>query len=174
MSTSLGSFIRERRQELGLTQEQLADRIGASVRQAEVSRLENDRIILPRRQRLELLAAALDVSLGELLTRSGWMKEGDALPQDDLEQEPDPVSWNGPVPDEIEGLTLPELVAMLERISDAQDQLIVATIALEAARKSVSSEMQSELGEAPQAAGAEVQPPIGMIDDWETHAEFSA
>ena len=34
MPVRLGNFIRERRQELGLTQEQLAQRIGDTVRQA--------------------------------------------------------------------------------------------------------------------------------------------
>jgi transcriptional regulator with XRE-family HTH domain len=40
MSTSLGAFIRERRHQLGLSQEELAERIGNTMRQAEVSRLE--------------------------------------------------------------------------------------------------------------------------------------
>jgi transcriptional regulator with XRE-family HTH domain len=69
---TLGKFIQRRRMELGLTQEQLAERIGSGVRQSEISRLEHDRISLPRRQRLEQIALALDVSLGQLLARSGW------------------------------------------------------------------------------------------------------
>ena len=79
MSQSLGTFIRERRQDLGLTQEELAERIGGSVRQADVSRLETNRIALPRRERLEAIAAALEVSLGELLLRTGWMQKADGL-----------------------------------------------------------------------------------------------
>lgn len=69
---SLGKTIFDRRRELGLTQEQLAERIGDGVRQAEVSRLEHDRIGLPRQRRLFQLAAALQLSPGELLVRSGW------------------------------------------------------------------------------------------------------
>jgi len=69
---TLGQVIRSRRQELGLTQEQLAERIGGGVRQAEVSRLESDRVVLPRRQRLERIAAALQIPLGTLLARAGW------------------------------------------------------------------------------------------------------
>ncbi|HYI25848.1 MAG TPA: helix-turn-helix domain-containing protein [Thermomicrobiales bacterium] len=69
---TLGAFIRRRRIELGLTQESLAEMVGGGVRQAEISRLEHDRVTLPRRQRLEQIAAALDVPLGELLVRSGW------------------------------------------------------------------------------------------------------
>jgi transcriptional regulator with XRE-family HTH domain len=72
MSTSLGQRIRERRLELGLTQEALAERIGGGVRQAEVSRLEHDRVVLPRRQRLEHIARALEMPLGTLLAESGW------------------------------------------------------------------------------------------------------
>ncbi len=69
---TLGAFIRRRRLELGLTQEALADLIGDNTRQADVSRLENDRVTLPRRNRLEAIARALQVSPGELLARSGW------------------------------------------------------------------------------------------------------
>ena len=79
MPRSLGTFIRERRQDLGLTQEDLAARVGGSVRQAEISRLESGRIALPRRERLEAIANALDISIGELLVRSGWMSAGDRL-----------------------------------------------------------------------------------------------
>jgi len=57
---------------LGLTQEALAERIGEGMRQAEVSRLESGRVTLPRRERLERIAAALDIPVGELLARSGW------------------------------------------------------------------------------------------------------
>jgi transcriptional regulator with XRE-family HTH domain len=56
--------------------------VGEGVRQAEISRLENDRIVLPRRQRLEQIAAALDVPIGVLLARSGWVgaEEIDSMP----------------------------------------------------------------------------------------------
>jgi transcriptional regulator with XRE-family HTH domain len=69
---TLGAFIRRRRQELGLTQEALADLIGDNTRQADISRLENDRVTLPRRARLDAIARALQVSPGELLAKSGW------------------------------------------------------------------------------------------------------
>jgi transcriptional regulator with XRE-family HTH domain len=69
---SLGMVIRDRRRDLGLTQEQLAQRIGGGVRQAEVSRLESDRVTLPRRARLERIAAALELPIGELLASAGW------------------------------------------------------------------------------------------------------
>ncbi len=73
MEKTLGQFIRERRMDLGLTQEQLAERVGEGVRQAEISRLEQDRVTLPRRSRMEAIAAALDVSVGDLLVTTGWI-----------------------------------------------------------------------------------------------------
>lgn len=75
MPKTLGALIRERRQKLGLTQEQLAKRVGEGVRQAEISRLEHDRVSLPRRERLERIAASLDLSIGDLLVLTGWMAD---------------------------------------------------------------------------------------------------
>jgi transcriptional regulator with XRE-family HTH domain len=72
---SLGTTIRMRRRELGLSQDELAERIrifGVSVRQTEISRIELDKVTLPGQDRLEAIAQALDLSLGELLSRSGW------------------------------------------------------------------------------------------------------
>lgn len=71
-SPTLGLIIRQRRVELGLTQEELAERVGNGVRQAEISRLEHDRVALPRRKRLEQIATALEIPVGTLLARSGW------------------------------------------------------------------------------------------------------
>ena len=72
---TLGATIRARRIELGWSQEELAERISGPdglVRQSEISRLELDKVGLPRRARLERIAAALGLPLGELLVRSGW------------------------------------------------------------------------------------------------------
>ena len=73
---TLGEAIRIRRRELGLSQEDLARRIAdhgdAAFRQSDVSRLERGKVTLPRRERLEHIAAVLGLSLGELLARSGW------------------------------------------------------------------------------------------------------
>jgi transcriptional regulator with XRE-family HTH domain len=73
---SLGQIIRARRAALGLSQEMLAARVrdlGGDITQADVSRIELGRVELPRRRRLERLASALGLSLGELLEASGWM-----------------------------------------------------------------------------------------------------
>ena len=72
---TLGEAIRARRLELGWSQEQLAARIndaGDDCHQSDVSRLERGKVGLPRRARLERIAVALDLPLGELLARSGW------------------------------------------------------------------------------------------------------
>jgi len=70
---TLGQVIQKRRTELNLTQEELAERVGDGIRQAGISRLEHDRIGLPRRERLARIAKALDLPLGVLLVQSGWM-----------------------------------------------------------------------------------------------------
>ncbi|MBA2470151.1 MAG: hypothetical protein H0V37_12165 [Chloroflexia bacterium] len=42
------------------------------MRQSDVSRLERDQVTLPRHSRLAHIAAALDLTMGELLARAGW------------------------------------------------------------------------------------------------------
>jgi transcriptional regulator with XRE-family HTH domain len=69
---SLGQAIRARRQALGLTQEELAARVGEGVQQSDISRLERDKISLPHAARLRALARALALSPGELLVCAGW------------------------------------------------------------------------------------------------------
>jgi transcriptional regulator with XRE-family HTH domain len=77
-SEGLGNFVRQRRMDLGLTQEQLAELVGQNVTQAEISRLERGYVVLPRRDRLDALATALQVSLGMLLIQSGWLSDDEA------------------------------------------------------------------------------------------------
>ena len=70
---TLGAVIRARRQDLGWSQEELARRVcvdGHDVRQSDVSRLERGKVVLPRRERLERIATALGLPLGELLGRA--------------------------------------------------------------------------------------------------------
>jgi transcriptional regulator with XRE-family HTH domain len=73
MKPTLGHLIQQRRKELNLTQEELAQRVGDGVRQSDISRLEHDKVVLPRRGRLERIASALDLPVGTLLVQSGWM-----------------------------------------------------------------------------------------------------
>jgi transcriptional regulator with XRE-family HTH domain len=72
----LGNYIRQRREELGLSQEGLAERVGGSYGQSEISRLECGHIELPRLGTLVSLAAALEVPVGNLLIASGWCDDG--------------------------------------------------------------------------------------------------
>jgi transcriptional regulator with XRE-family HTH domain len=80
---TLGEAIRLRRAELGLTQEELAERIGEEVRQSDISRLERGKIGLPRAERLARIAEALDLPMGELLARSGWAGADEAFVETD-------------------------------------------------------------------------------------------
>ncbi len=93
MDKTLGQFIRGTRMAMGLTQQQLAARVGEGIRQSDISRLEQDKIEFPRRERLEAIAVALDVTLGDLLIATGWLEiEHAALIeqiQDDEEPDPD-------------------------------------------------------------------------------------
>lgn len=163
MPVSLGTFIRERRQDLGLTQEQLAERIGGKIRQAEISRLEQDRITLPRRARMIAIAAALEVSLGELLVRTGWMDE-DLLGESSEGEEnalPVETAWEVLVPNELDDLPLPQLVLLLERIGEAEDEVTAAGIVLDTARKSVTAELRNQVDDA-ESPELESSPPVAI------------
>ena len=119
---TLGKFIQRRRVELGLTQEQLADRIGIGVRQSEVSRLEHDRISLPRRQRLEQIALALDVSLGELLARSGWAEAEQEFSED---PKPQPAAPDGVAkPADYDAMALAEAIARAEALIENSGAIV--------------------------------------------------
>ena len=72
---TLGTAIRSRRRELGMTQQDLAtlvNRGGDDMRQSDVSRLERGHVTLPRSHRLQQIAEALQLSSGDLLARGGW------------------------------------------------------------------------------------------------------
>lgn len=119
---TLGAYVRRRRIELGLTQEQLAEQIGDGVRQADISRLENDRVVLPRRDRLERIADALDVPLGHLLVRSGWTGADD-LPMPEMAvSAPDvpSVPPAGSPPNVVE--VLEQIKALVEQVETLIDE----------------------------------------------------
>lgn len=77
-SRSLGEAIRLRRLELGMSQEELAERIAPDMRQSDVSRLERGKILFPRRERLSQIASALGVSVGVLLIEAGWLTDDES------------------------------------------------------------------------------------------------
>jgi transcriptional regulator with XRE-family HTH domain len=166
MPVRLGNFIRERRQELGLTQEQLAQRIGDTVRQAEVSRLENNRISLPRRERLAAIAAALEVSLGELLIRTGWMDEGDDLAEAILM--PPRAGW---AVVDLEELESASMIALVEALSEAEAMVAETTEALEHA-KGILASLRQRLQDV-HYSHREIQPTSGDEDRTEAATVFN-
>ncbi len=89
---TLGQFIRANRLAMGLTQEELAARVGDNARQSDISRLEKDGVEFPRRERLDAIANALGVTLGDLLISTGWLEIEHAQLIDQIkdDEEPDP------------------------------------------------------------------------------------
>jgi transcriptional regulator with XRE-family HTH domain len=79
MHSVFGDFIRERRLHLNLTQEQLAERMGGAYTQSEISRLERGHIGLPRLSTIIRLAAAMEVSVGDVLIAGGWFEDDDIV-----------------------------------------------------------------------------------------------
>lgn len=78
----VGKVIRARRRDLGITQEELAARIrgfGVEIRQSDISRLEQGKVALPRFARLQRIAEALSMPVGEFLARAGWDGADEAL-----------------------------------------------------------------------------------------------
>ena len=154
MSTSLGDFIRERRQDLGLTQEELAERLGGSVRQSDVSRLESNRVAMPRRERLLQIAHALEVSLGELLVSSGWLTFEESQRLDE-------------VPDAVSEDWLLDLQRIREKVEALRQALELASQMLEEADRSLAT-----LTKMAPTMRSEVAMPVGIFDSWETSVMF--
>jgi transcriptional regulator with XRE-family HTH domain len=80
VSTTLGAFVRARRQEYGWSQSELAERLGWN--QPDVSWLENDRTSFPQPDRFLALARVLNIEPGALLEHVGyrgssWRFDGD-------------------------------------------------------------------------------------------------
>ena len=77
MPVTIGTYIRERRQVLGLSQDQLADRIrgsfGGAYGQSGISRLERGEVDLLRIGTLIKLASALEVPVGNLLIAADYV-----------------------------------------------------------------------------------------------------
>jgi transcriptional regulator with XRE-family HTH domain len=111
--------------DLGLTQEELATRIGDTATQAEISRLERGTIAFPRRRRLEALAAALEVTLGMLLVKSGWLASNEETLIDERPL-PSPLPLEPPAADAI----LSEMDQLRETLRSAIERIgeVEATI----------------------------------------------
>jgi transcriptional regulator with XRE-family HTH domain len=63
----VGPLIRQRREALGLTRAELAERIGLATTADDIAILESDHIVMPSWLRLKQLADALEVSIADLL-----------------------------------------------------------------------------------------------------------
>jgi transcriptional regulator with XRE-family HTH domain len=157
MSPSLAIFIRERRQDLGLTQEQLGERVGDGVRQSEISRLEKGTVSMPHPDRLIALARALDVPFGELLLRTGLIE---AYQRDQIDRLASQLlSENSAIHSAIEDLSK-VLTVLAEGRADV----------LEADRKMAQAELMilSVLTRLKRDAYSDIRTPIGAIKRWET------
>lgn len=128
---TLGQFLRQRRKQLGLTQTELGARLGWT--QERVSLLEHGKYGMPSLPQLCRLAAALGVSLEELLRQLGV------------------DAGQGPVPDRngLPSLAQPRISSRLgvivdqmrvveERLHDAEDQIL----AMERLRASIREQRQ--------------------------------
>lgn len=67
----LGDFVKERRAALGITQDDLAERIGRD--QRFVSRLENNRKEFPAPETIAALSTALEVPQTDILRSAGYL-----------------------------------------------------------------------------------------------------
>lgn len=73
LEQNLGNAIRQRRLDLGLSQIQVAERMGSEFRQSDISRIEQGRVQFPRPQLLMELAGALNISIIDLMAEAGWL-----------------------------------------------------------------------------------------------------
>jgi len=161
-SSPLGAAIRERRRQLGLTQEQLAERVGDSVTQSDISRIERGTVALPRRQRLEQLAQALDLSLGDLLVRSNWMDLGsDTLPSTGL---PDAGDRTAALYGDMVDPVLHDYLRDIEMRLDIMANDIATT----------QQAVRTALRKLRAPGAGEVRLPVGVVKQWETNGPLIA
>lgn len=73
LEQSLGRAIRQRRLDLGLSQVEVAERMGSEFRQSDISRIEQGRVQFPRPQLLMALAGSLNISIIDLMVEAGWL-----------------------------------------------------------------------------------------------------
>lgn len=158
MSTSIGRFIRERRQDLGLTQSELAARVGGGMSQSEISRLERDRIFLPGRRRLKLLAGALEVSIDDFLIGSGRRAKGE---HHEAPHSAAPSSC--PQRDRVE---------VIDRVIALQEVVSRGAIIQDQAKRMIAALLRSLDPEG--TTGDVVRTEAGLFDEWETMAAFNA
>lgn len=118
--TRLGRYIRQRRGELGLTQEELARRAG--LKQTNISTIERGYILEPGPERLEAIAIALGVDLSVLVELTEQRRYHVVRVDDDARTVPvygyipaDSVRFTAPLAD------LPAVAVPAEMLEGAQD-----------------------------------------------------
>ncbi|MBW3590986.1 MAG: helix-turn-helix domain-containing protein [Actinobacteria bacterium] len=96
--------IRERREELGIGQAALAERVGVS--QQTISRWEHGEVVPPPK-RLVKVAQALDLDLDQMLAYGGYLPTGGGWPH-----------WQqlNMLYEQIDALSVDELLRLIERI----------------------------------------------------------
>ncbi|MEZ4532470.1 MAG: response regulator [Thermomicrobiales bacterium] len=165
-SRSLGEAIRLRRLELGMSQEELAERIGPDVRQSDVSRLERGRILFPRHERLHQIASALGISVGALLVEAGWFSEEDseriAVPEPRVSSPPIPILIADDEPISLDAIvslladygyhasTAYDLPSLLDAVAASRPEIIIVDIALPGLNPEAFVEHVSDLNPRPE------------------------
>jgi transcriptional regulator with XRE-family HTH domain len=74
---TLGAFIRDRRDGLGMTQEDFADRVDDGMTPGDVSQLERGKVGLPKPRRMIALANALQMHVCDLYVAAGFPEFGE-------------------------------------------------------------------------------------------------
>lgn len=124
---TLGAHVRDRRKALGLTQVELAERLGWS--QERISVLENGKYGMPSLPLLARLAEALEVSLGGLLETVGY-SAGDPSLRGAITQPHETLDARGPVEQALhytlQRLLAVEAVDLRDALNQTSDQMAQA------------------------------------------------
>ncbi|MCA9858512.1 MAG: helix-turn-helix domain-containing protein [Thermomicrobiales bacterium] len=164
-SRSLGEAIRLRRLELGMSQEDLAEKIGPDVRQSDVSRLERGKILFPRLERLNQIAMALGMSVGSLLIEAGWFTDEETRQVSSIEElvpgtaVPIVVADDEPISLEAiasllgdngyAAISAYDLPSLIEAINTATPEIVIVDVALPGLRNGNLDEHMLHLDPAP-------------------------
>lgn len=95
MNIGFGSYLRERREQLGLTRQRVADQSGLSY--AYVSQLESGKKFRPSWAALQQLAVGMNVDVHELADKAGVAVDGSEAPillSSGLRKEAEDVGWH--------------------------------------------------------------------------------
>jgi transcriptional regulator with XRE-family HTH domain len=155
MHRAFGDYIRERRKDLGLSQEQLAARVGGACSQSDISRIERGLVQLPRMTTLVSLAASLEVSVGDLLIASGWFEDEDIVSS---------LTSGVTEPDALE-TALSAIEAELDTIQDLESQANVRSERLRRTVRALASTM-SNAGPGPCRDHVESEGVVSVVEGW--------